>query len=96
MGLRKDAYVDEIKWKIDKWNEEIQEFQSKAVKIKADSQALSQREIEEIRAKRVELETKITELQHAGAGDWEFMKNGVDTAGKALEEAIHRARSKLK
>ena len=96
MGLRKDAYVDEIKWKIDKWNKEIQEFQSKAARVKANSQAPSQREIEEIRVKLVELEAKITELQHSGVGDWEFMKNGVDTDGKALEEAIHRTCSKLK
>jgi len=96
VGLRRDAYVDEIKWKTEKWNAEIQEFQSKGDKDKANSRGPYQREIDEITSKRVELETKILELQHAGVGGWEFMRSGVDTACKALEEAIQMARSKLK
>ncbi len=96
MGLRRDAYVEEIKWKINKWTGEIQEFLSMASQVRANSQAAYQKEIEEIQAKRLDLEATILELQHAGEAEWESMKIGVDTACEVLEKAIHRLLAKIK
>lgn len=95
MGEKRDAYIEEVKSKIDKWNVEINKFQAKAGKAKAEAQVQYRKEIEELKAKRKLLEEKIADMQRAGETAWEDIKGGVDTAWKSLGDSIQTAKSRF-
>ncbi len=95
MGLQGDAYVEEIKAKIDDYNVEINKFQAKVDKVRAAAQAPYLKHLEEIKAKRLALEGKIEELRHSGETAWEDVKKGVELAWKSLGKSIRTARSRF-
>jgi len=95
MGEKRDAYVEKMKAKIDEWNTEIDQFQVKAGQAKADIQIQYEKQIEELKAKRQELQGKIEELQKAGETAWEDMKLGLDAAWHSMGESVKSAKSRF-
>jgi len=95
MGTKRDAYIEDIKSKMDKWNAEINKFQAKAKKAKSTAQVQFTKEIDEIKAKRKVLEDKIADMQRAGETAWEDIKGGVDDAWKTLGDSIQTAKSRF-
>ena len=95
MGTKRDAYVEKLKGNIVHWNAEIDEFQAKADKAKADAQVEFQKQIVEIKAKRQALEGKMADLQNAADEAWEDVKGGVDVARQILGQAVQAAKSRF-
>jgi len=95
MGTKRDAYVEKLQGNIAKWNGEIDEFQAKADKAKADAQVEFHKQIAEIKEKRQALEAKITDLKNAADEAWEDVKAGVDVSRQILGQAIHTAKSRF-
>jgi chromosome segregation ATPase len=95
MGEKRDAYIEEVKSKLDKWNVEINKYQAKAAKAKAVAQVQLNKEVEEIKAKRKLLEEKIADMQRAGDMAWEDIKGGVESAWKSLGDSIQTAKSRF-
>jgi hypothetical protein len=96
MGAKRDAYVEEIKGKIDNWNLEIDKFQAKTDIAKAKAQAQYLKHIEELKGKRKEVEAKLDEIQRSSETAWEDVKAGADKAWKSMSETIKIARSRFK
>jgi len=92
----KDAYVQKLHAKLDEWDAEIDKLKAKADKAGADSRAEYQKQIEALREKRKNAETKIREVFGAGEGALEELKSGVQGAWDSMEEALKSARSKFK
>ena len=84
MGTKRDAYVEKLNGHLVAWNGEIDEFQAKADKAKADVQAEFRKQVEEMKAKRQALEGKMADLKNASEEAWEDVKNGVDVARQIL------------
>ena len=95
MGAKRDAYIEEVKLKIDKWNVEINKYQAKASKAKASAKAQLTQELNEIKSKRKVLEEQIADMQRVGEAAWEDVKVGVDLAWESLGEAIQKAKSRF-
>ncbi len=95
MGGKRDAYIEEVKSKLDKWNKEINQFQAKAKKAKTTAQVQLHKEIDEIKGKRKLLEEKISDMQRSSETAWEDIKGGVDTAWKSLGDSIQTAKSRF-
>ena len=95
MSEKRNAYVEKLKANIDEWNVEIDKFKDKADQAKADAQVQCRKHVEELKAKRHELEVKIAELQKAKETAWEDVKAGVDTAWHAMGESIKAAKSRF-
>ena len=96
MGEKRDAYVPKLKHQIDQWNSDIDGLQAKAGKMGADTKAELQKRVDELRAKRQELEEKIMPIQKAGGEAWEDLKGGTNQALKALGDAVTAAKSRFK
>lgn len=96
MGEKRDAYVEKLKAQIDKWNADIDGLQAKANQAGADAKVKMQKHIDDLKAKRQELEEKIKPIQKAGGEAWEDLKSGANQAFKALGEAVQAAKSRFK
>lgn len=92
----KDAFVQKLHAKLDEWNAEIDMLKAKADKAEADSQAEYHKQIEVLREKRKDAESKIRDVVEAGDGALEDLKSGVQGAWDSMEEALKSARSKFK
>lgn len=96
MTENKDAYVEKLQAKMDEWNAEIDRLEAKARQAKADSKINYEKELENLRAKRRDLQEKIDQVQQSGKGAWEDLKAGIEAAGQALEMAVKSAASRFK
>ncbi len=95
MATKRDAYVEKLKGNIAMWNGEIDEFQAKAGKAKDEVQVEFKKQIEEMKAKRLALENKMSNLQQASEDAWEEVKTGVDIARQILGQAVKAAKDKF-
>jgi uncharacterized coiled-coil DUF342 family protein len=86
MTENREAYIQKLKAKIDEWNADIDKLMAKARQAKAGKEVEYREQIETLRAKRSELEKKLTELQQAGESTWHDLKKGVETSWEALKE----------
>ena len=96
MGEKRDEYVEKLKDQIDKWNADIDQLQAKADKMGAEAKVKAQKHIEDLKAKRLQLEEKLKPIQKAGGEAWEDLKSGANQALKALGEAVNAAKSRFK
>jgi len=96
MGEKRDAYVQKLKHQIDQWNGEIDKLQAQADKLGATAKAEMQKHVETLKAKRAELEEKMTPIQKAGEEAWEDLRGGTNQALKALGDAVAAAKSRFK
>jgi len=96
MSETRDAYVQKLKAKMDEWNAEIDRIEAKADQADAESKIEYEKQLEDLRAKRRDLEEKIAKLQQAGDDAWEDLKAGIDSAWDALGNALKSAASRFK
>ncbi|MBT8364561.1 MAG: hypothetical protein KJP23_07620 [Deltaproteobacteria bacterium] len=92
----KEDYVQKLHAKIDEWNADIDRLKAKADQVEADAKIEYQEQIQTLKSKRDEIETKISELSRSGEEAWEDLKAGVDLAWEAMNEAIKSAASRLR
>lgn len=96
MSETRDAYVQKLKATIDEWNAEIDQLQAEADQADAEAKIEYDRQIADLRAKRREVEDKITALQQASEGAWEDLKQGLENSWEILKTSISRAKSEFK
>ncbi len=92
----KEAYIQKLHAKIDEWNADIDRLKAKADQVEADAKIEYQEQIQTLKSKRDEIETKISELSRSGEEAWKDLKAGVDLAWEAMNEAIKSAASRLR
>ena len=95
MGEKRDAYVQNLKKKIEEWNSEINKLEIKSDQAKKDIQGQYRNHLEELKHKREEFRGKLEELQKAGEAAWEDVVSGVDSAGHVLGKMIEAAKSRF-
>jgi len=95
MSETRDAYVQKMKAKIDEWNADIDKLTAKADQAEADVKIRYHQQLEELRAKRQEMENKIADLQSAGESAWEEMKQGVESSWATWKASFSKAKTQL-
>ena len=91
MNEKRDAYIEKMKAKLDKWNGDINTIEERARQVGADSKAELRNQIENVKTKRADVEKKIENLGQAGDAAWKDLKAGVKTSWKALDKAVRSA-----
>ncbi len=88
----RDAYVKEIKAKIDDWNKEIDKFTTKAAKAKKEAGHAAEEQIETLRKHTKSYQKKFADLQKASGKAWGEIRDGLEEAGDALKDAFKKAK----
>ena len=91
----KDQYVRMMQAKLDEWSAEVDVLTAKANHVAAGLKVEYGEQIESLAAQRTAAKEKLAELQKSGAGAWEDLKSGMETAWSAMGKAIDAARSRF-
>jgi len=86
-------YIEKLKVKLDEWDADIDEFEDKATKAKADLKFELEDQITLLRLKRDIASLKLSEIKDASEEAWEDVKQGTEEAWSNLKDAIEKARS---
>ena len=95
MTEKRDAYVQKLKAKMDEWNAEIDKLAAKADQADAEAKIEYHKQLEDLRTKRKDLEDNIAELQQAGDGAWEDLKQGLENSWDILKTSFRKAKSEF-
>lgn len=88
----RDAYVKEIKAKIDEWNKEIDKLAAQAAKAKKEAQKAAEGQLAALRKDTKGYQKKYAELQKASGKAWDDIRDGLEEAGDALKDAFKKAK----
>lgn len=93
----KDSYTKKMKAKFDelneKWKIDRKKLEGRAQDAKAEVKKKFEEQKEVFKKNRDKMRQKLSQIDHAGEDSWKDIKKGADTAWKALNEAIKKARS---
>jgi len=95
MTEKREAYVQKLKAKIDEWNAEMDRLAAKADQAEAEAKIEYHRQLEDVRAKRKEVENRLAQLQQAGEGSWEDLKQGLENSWEILKKSFAKAKSEF-
>ena len=95
MTEKRDAYVQELKAKVDEWNAEIDKLAAKADQAEAETKIKYHKHIEELRTKRNDIEDKITALQQVSDSAWEDLKQGIENSWEIFKKSFTKAKSEF-
>ncbi|MEJ2024852.1 MAG: hypothetical protein P8Y00_07525 [Deltaproteobacteria bacterium] len=95
MAEKRDAYVKKLKAELDEWNAEIDKLAAKADGKDAEAKIEYQRRLEDLRARQRKIEKQLTELQQAGDGAWEDLKQGLDNSWQILKASFSKAKGEF-
>ena len=90
MDLKKNqtAFVEEIKGKLNEWNQVIDKMEKKSVKMKGDLKKEFDKEITALKSKRDELNVKILQVQKSADNSWEKFKDDAESARLKFQKSI--------
>ena len=97
---QKEEYLRQMRAKLDEFNKEIQELQtkaaSKAIGLKEASKEELSQSMKELAEKKKAAAEKIDELKNASGNAWEDIKTGADLAMDELNKSLEQAVSHFK
>ena len=93
---KKDQYVRLMQAKLDEWKAEVDLLSAKAKLVTAGLKVDYSEQIELLAQKQTVARHKLEELEKSGAGAWEDLKVGLESAWKAMAEALNLARARFK
>ena len=92
----RDAFVAKLKAQLDDWNAELDQFEARARKARADQQAAYNQQLADLRRRRDDAQQRLMQLQQASAEAWDEIKRGADDAWAELASAFANARERLR
>jgi hypothetical protein len=97
---QKEEYLRQMRAKLDEFNKEIQELQtkaaSKAIGLKEASKEELSQSMKDLAEKKKAAAEKIDELKNASGNAWEDIKTGADLAMDELNKSLEQAGSHFK
>ncbi len=95
MGEKRDAYIQKLRAKMAEWNAEIDFLSAKADQAKAETKIEYQKKLEDLRAKRRDLQEKIVEIEQAGESVWGDLKQGLENSWTIFKTSLTKAKSEF-
>ncbi len=93
---KKEAYIDKLTAQLKEWQAKIARLEAKADRVDADTRIMYSKEIEKLRKKRDEAESKIRELKQASEEAWEELKEGTENTWNEIKNTFDNVFSKIK
>ncbi|MFO7783880.1 MAG: hypothetical protein ACQET7_13380 [Thermodesulfobacteriota bacterium] len=95
MDEKRDAYIQKLRARMDEWNAEIDFLSAKADQAKAETKIEYLKRLEDLRAKRRDLQEKIVEVEQAGESAWEDLKQGLENSWTIFKTSLTKAKSEF-
>jgi predicted nucleic acid-binding Zn-ribbon protein len=95
MNEKRDAFVQKLKAQLDEWNADINELETKTDQAEVRAKIEYHKRIADLRARLKEVEDKIGELQQAGEGALENLKQGLENSWEILKVSFTKAKSEF-
>ena len=92
----KHAFVDDLKARLDKLDNDLSQLEARAQQAKAEARTAYEAKLAMLRAQRDQAKQKYNELRAAGDQAWEHLKQGADDAWADLKSALDKARSEFR
>ena len=92
----KELYKAKFDTQLKEWSIRIADLKAKAELAEANIKVEYLKQVEDLRAKKEEIQVKLEELNKAGDEAWETLRAGVEHAASELKDSIHIAISKFK
>jgi hypothetical protein len=86
MSETKNAYVERQRGNLKSWNAEIDKFQARADRATDKLLDKLNKHIVELKEKRTDLDSKVSDIQKAGEEGWEVLKEDADKTFKSLDK----------
>jgi DNA repair ATPase RecN len=85
---KRDEFIAKLKTKLDEWNADLAELETKAQKAGTGLKQKYEKQIVELRAERDQAATKLQQVQDAGEEAWDSIKDGMENAWVSLKKAF--------
>lgn len=89
---RREEFIERMKSRLDKWNEEIANLEEKAKEASGEAREEYNRRIEEMKQKRDEVDNRLGEIRSASADAWETFRQGTEDSMETLKSTIRKTR----
>ena len=86
---RRDQFINTLKTKLDELNEQIGKLEDRATEASGKVKERYKDQLEDVRAKRDQLEVKLKEVRAASESELERLKGEADHAWKALKNSYN-------
>ena len=86
-------YIQNLKDKLDEWDADIDEFEERTQRAKADLKFELEDQLAALKTRRDVARQKLAEIMDGSEEAWQDIKQGVDEAWASMKEAIDKARS---
>jgi predicted nuclease with TOPRIM domain len=96
MSDEKKAYEEKYQAKLDEWRAEIDKLSAKARQSSADARIRYQEEIEKLKKRRSDAETRLEEMRKSSGEAWRDLKGGADNAWDEVERAFKQAMTRFR
>lgn len=87
----KDAYRDRLEAQLNEWQAKIDLLKARAERAEADSRIAYHEQIEALQKRREEMQSRLADLRASSEDAWAEIKDGTESAWKALDAAFSRA-----
>ena len=91
----REAYVQKLKAKLDEWNATIDKLQEKADQAEAGAKIAYEKQLADLRAKREDVDEKLSEMEQAGESAWEDLKQGLENSWEILKAGFVKVKSEF-
>ncbi|MBK1724174.1 hypothetical protein [Thiocystis violacea] len=91
----REAYVDQMKTKLDQLNAEIGVLEAKAKVAGADANVKYDEYLSTLKEKQAAASARLEELRESSGDAWQDIRDGASQAADALGEALKSAKSKF-
>ena len=91
----KEAYVEKVQARLNKWDGEIEKLKASAEESTADAKLDYYQQIEKLREQQRDAQEKLYELRASSDDAWQDLKAGVENAWDSLEQAAKEASARF-
>jgi len=87
--------IDKLQSQLDAWKADVAKLEARARSANADAQLAYLREVDDLKAKYAEAETKLDQLRKAQKGASSDVMDGITSAWRDLGNAVSKAASRF-
>lgn len=91
----KQSYIEKVQARLNKWDAEIEKLKAQAANASGDALFTCQEQIDELKERQAEAQTRLDNMRDSGDDAWEDLKEGVEAAWGRLDKAVRDAASRF-